>query len=117
MAPYPDWMREGVGYCGNCGRMESLYKWVTTEGHRGVSCAECAAEYGWVAPAAPSPAEGRDGRNIRTYTTDAFAHNPDAFSKWVVRGIAIAVGFLIVEIPFAIIAMLWLNHRLSEIGF
>ena len=26
MMPYADWMREGVGYCGNCGRMESLYK-------------------------------------------------------------------------------------------
>ena len=116
MTPHPDWMREGVGYCGNCGRMEVLYRWVTTEGQRGVSCAECAAEYGWFVPEAPSHAEGRDGRNIRTYTPDVFTHNPDAFGKWVVRGIAIGIGLLIVEIPLALIAVWWLNHQLSKVG-
>ena len=43
--------------------------------------------------------------------------NPDSFGKWVVRGIAIGIGLLIVEIPLALIAMWWVNHQLSKIGF
>ena len=43
--------------------------------------------------------------------------NPDSFGKWVVRGIAIGVGFLIVQIPLALLAMWWLNHQLNKVGF
>ena len=122
---YPDWMRAGVGHCGNCGRMESLYRWVTTEGHRGVSCEECATQYGWFVPSAPSPAEVPDQSAKPVGTSQvptpplsmSQSYEPDTFGKWVVRGIAIAIGFLIVEIPLVVIAMWWLNHQLSKVGF
>ena len=44
------------------------------------------------------------------------ADDQDTFGKWVVRGIAIAIGFLIVEIPLALIVWWWLNHQLSKLG-
>jgi hypothetical protein len=103
--------------------MESLYRWVTTEGESGVSCEECAAEYGWFIPEKPSPAEVRDQSSSRqrdigvnTPTVRVPADDQDAFGKWVVRGIAIAIGFFIVEIPLVLIAMWWLDRELSKIG-
>ena len=103
--------------------MESLYKWVTTEGHEGVACEECATEYGWFIPEEPTPAEARNESprqaNVpsvsRRPATRLIADDQDAFSKWVVRGIAIAIGFLIVEIPLVLIAIWWLNQQLSKL--
>ena len=42
--------------------------------------------------------------------------DPDSFGKWVVRGIAIGIGLLIVEIPVALIAAWWLSNQLSKVG-
>ena len=42
--------------------------------------------------------------------------DPDSFGKWVVRGIAIGIGLLIVEIPLALIAAWWLSNQLSKVG-
>ncbi|MDE2785332.1 MAG: hypothetical protein OXL37_01570 [Chloroflexota bacterium] len=59
-------------------------------------------------------------RQIRAATQRALAQpveDSDSFGKWIVRGIAIGIGLLIVEIPLALIVMWWLNHQLSKIGF
>ena len=45
------------------------------------------------------------------------ANNQDAFGKWVMRGIAIGIGLVIVQIPLALIAMAGVNYQLSRIGF
>ena len=34
---------------------------------------------------------------------DAARNNPDAFGRWIIRGIGLAIGFVIVGIPLAII--------------
>ena len=49
-------------------------------------------------PARMSLAEGREA---------ARDDNSDSFGKWIVRGIAIGIGLVIVEIPVVLIAI-WL---------
>lgn len=122
---YPRWMREGVRKCDNCGRMKNLYRWVTNDGYQRVSCEECAISCGWSASTVPSPDDGRD-QNARPARVSPEPTRPiarfsaddqDAFGKWVMRGIAIGIGLLIVQIPLALIAMAWMNHQLSKLGF
>ena len=123
---YPGWMFQGYGECGNCARPTiRLYLWRTPEGDRGISCEECAAKYGWLVPDEPPLTEEHDQSTRQASvpseqaqpTTSDSRYEPDTFGKWVVRGIAIAIGFLIVEIPLAVIALWWVNNKLSTIGF
>lgn len=55
----------------------------------------------------PTPAD--------SYSVSGAMDDPDSFGKWVVRGIAIGIGLLIVEIPLALIAIWWVNHQFSKI--
>ena len=123
---YPGWMFQGYGECGNCARPTiRLYLWRTPDGDHGISCEECAAKYGWLVPDEPPLTEEHDQSTRQASvpseqaqpTTSDSRYEPDTFGKWVVRGIAIAIGFLIVEIPLAVIALWWVNNKLSTIGF
>ena len=123
---YPEWMFRGYGECGNCARpTRRLYLWRTPEGDRGISCEECAATYGWLVPEESILAEERDQSTRQASvpleqaqpTTSDSRYEPDTFGKWVVRGIAIAIGFLIVNIPLAVIAIWWVSNQLSAIEF
>ena len=122
---YPHWTRAGVRKCGNCGRMKNLYRWVTPEGRQSVSCEECATRNGWFIPELSSPAKMHDQSAGQVSTPSEStrptawlpADDQDRFSKWVKRGIAIAIGFLIVQIPLALLAMWWFNHQLNKVGF
>ena len=50
-------------------------------------------------PARESLADGKE------YARD----NSDSFGKWIVRGIAIGIGLLVVEVPLVLIAALLIN--------